>query len=156
MAKKPRALTPRQLAFVDAYMRSGNATQAYAEVYGRSDKVSNVLGSKALANVGIAAEIADRKRDSLKRAQIDTAWVVKQLVKNVRKASAAIPVLDKQGEPTGEYRYDGATVNGALSMLAKYTGGFAERHTFTVERLAQMTDAELEQVAQGKLLPGGG
>jgi len=39
----------------------------------------------------------------------------------------AVPVLDKQGEPTGEYTYQGAVANRALELIGKHLGMFIDR-----------------------------
>jgi hypothetical protein len=39
----------------------------------------------------------------------------------------AEPVRDKDGNPTGEYRYDGAVANKALELLGRHLGMFADK-----------------------------
>jgi hypothetical protein len=41
------------------------------------------------------------------------------LVSLYRRAAQAEPVLDRKGEPTGEYRFDGPTARGCLELLGK-------------------------------------
>jgi hypothetical protein len=51
----------------------------------------------------------------------------------------AVPVLDKEGNPTGEYQYNGFVANKALELLGREIGMFVERHEVTLaERLTQM------------------
>jgi phage terminase small subunit len=44
-----------------------------------------------------------------------------------KKCRADVPVLDKRGQPTGEYRFDSAGANRALELIGKHLGMFKER-----------------------------
>ncbi len=59
--QKQKTLRPRQLAFVAAYLRCWNASQAYRESGGKG-KNANVHGARMMANDSIRAEI-DRVLD---------------------------------------------------------------------------------------------
>ena len=49
------------------------------------------------------------------------------------------PVLDKDGNPTGEYQYNGFVANKALELLGREIGMFVERHELTLaQRLTEM------------------
>jgi phage terminase small subunit len=49
-------------------------------------------------------------------------------MENAERALQHIPVLDRHGKPTGEYRYDGSVANRALELLGKQQGMFIDRH----------------------------
>lgn len=49
----------------------------------------------------------------------------------------AAPVTDRDGMPTGEYRYDGSVANRALELLGKELGMFIDRSK--VDLSAKMT-----------------
>jgi phage terminase small subunit len=51
-------------------------------------------------------------------------WVIERLVENVERAMQAVPVLDHEGEATGEYSYQGNVANKALELLGKEIGMF--------------------------------
>jgi hypothetical protein len=117
-------LTPKQQQFVAEYLVDSNATLAAIRA-GYSRRTSQAQGSRLLTNLDVAAAI----KGLLTRAQIDADWVQARLVENVERAMQAIPVLDRRGEPIGEYVYDGAVANSALALLAKRTGGFDHGNT---------------------------
>lgn len=52
-------LTPKQKAFADAYIETGNQTEA-ARRAGYSEKSAKVLGCNALTNVNVSAYIKER------------------------------------------------------------------------------------------------
>lgn len=77
------------------------------------------------ANVAKVAEKADER---LTEKGIATReWIIERLVENANRAMQAVAVLDSNGEPTGEYRYDGAVANKALELLGKERGMFVDR-----------------------------
>jgi hypothetical protein len=60
-------------------------------------------------------------------------------------------VLDKEGKPTGEYRYDGSVANRALELLGKQQGLFIDRHEVgQPNEFANWTDEELEAFIKGE------
>src|SRR5271166_2876456 len=61
------------------------------------------------------------------RLSIDREWVLRKLKENVTRALQERPVLDSSGKPTGEYRYDGPTVNRALELIGKEFRMFVDR-----------------------------
>ena len=54
-------------------------------------------------------------------------WILTQLVELYRRASRSVAVLDRRGEPTGEYRFDGATAARCLELLGNQAGMFGKR-----------------------------
>lgn len=56
------------------------------------------------------------------RAGLNRAWLIAQTVALLERASSAVPVLDRKGVPTGEYRFDGPTAANCLKMLAEWNG----------------------------------
>ena len=67
----------------------------------------------------------------------------------------AAPVLDRDGEPTGEYQYQGQAANRALELLGKELGMFVERKQVDIPgQLAQLSDAQIAalfaEVASGE------
>ena len=85
--------------------------------------------------IGIEAEL---RGNSLARAEIDREWVLRGLKENIHRASQVKPVLNRQGEPTGQYKYEPGAVNRGYELVGKELGMFVER--FSMESL----DATLE------------
>jgi hypothetical protein len=50
---------------------------------------------------------------------LSRSWLLGQWVALYKRAAAAEPVYDRQGRPTGEYRFDGATAAKALTALGE-------------------------------------
>ena len=64
-----------------------------------------------------------------------------KLIENVRRAMAEVPVLDRQGIETGEYRYNGTVANRALELLGKHQSMFTDR-TVVSGNSAELIQAE--------------
>lgn len=78
---------------------------------------------------------------------IDREWVMGLLKENAERALQRVAVKDSEGNPTGEYKYDGAVANRALELLGKEMGMFIDRKEIGGPGdFARMNDAELDAV----------
>lgn len=123
-------LTPKQQQAVEEYLVDFNQTQAVIRA-GYSAKTAAQIASRLFSLVKVQDALAARIEQRAEHTEIDQDWVIAKLVENVNRAMQAVPVLDRDGEPTGEYTYQGAVANKALELLGRHTGGFTERHEVT-------------------------
>jgi phage terminase small subunit len=72
-----KGLKPRQIAFIDEYMKDRNATQAYIRA-GYSEKGAQQSSAKLLLNAVVSAEIARRVEEYSRLAGIDKVWVLER------------------------------------------------------------------------------
>lgn len=70
---------------------------------------------------------AEKVQETLEEAKVDKAWVLQRLIQNVDTAQQAVPVLDREGKPTGEYQQNLSAANRALELLGKELGMFVDR-----------------------------
>ncbi len=141
-------LTPKQQAFVHEYLVDLNATGA-ARRAGYSPNGAEVAGHRLLRNAKVAAQIDKALQERVERTEITADWVITKLVENVGRAMQAKPVTDRQGTPTGEYRYDGAVANQALRHLGQHLGMFKDRLELKVdvlERLASLPVSKMKEL----------
>jgi phage terminase small subunit len=147
-------LTAKQALFVQEYLIDGNATGA-AERAGYSDPG---YGRQLIAfsNVRDAIQEAQAKRSE--RIGKDGDWVVERLIENAQRAMQAVPVLDKEGNPTGEWTYQGNVANKALELLARHFGALDPRMKLSglpkVERAGdavKVMGTITEKVASGEI-----
>lgn len=122
----PRPLTPRQSLFVAEYLVDLNGTQAAIRA-GYSQKSAGRFAQELLAKTHIAEAVTAARGKREKSTEVNAAWVLERLRENVDRAMQAEPVLDKLGNETGEYAYQGSVANRALELLGKHHGLFAER-----------------------------
>ncbi len=128
-------MTPKKRLFVDEYLVDRNATQAATRA-GYSPKTARAQGSRLLLDVDILAAIAKSETARQKRTEVTQDYVVTRLRENVERAMQVEAVRDKEGNETGEYRYEGSVANGALTLLGKHLGMFVERAEVNVSNLA--------------------
>ena len=112
MAKIPTytdlGLSPQVYQFVTGFLESNNQTRAYMDIHPNSNyQTASVQAHRLLKKPKIQKAIA-----SLMGDVIDTNWVVRRLVRNIE---------------TGQRQENVAGTTGALALMAKYTGGFADR-----------------------------
>lgn len=90
-----------------------------------------------------AREIVNQKSLALAvdNSAISKTWVIDMLKENVERAMAVKPVLDRDGNETGTYEWNGHVANKALELLGREIGMFVERHELTLaEKLADMPE----------------
>jgi len=134
LSNKPKTgLTELQEMFCEEYVVDFMLAAAVARAHKDCDLPLPVSPSPgAIARKWMKkAEVKDRicaLRDQVSHdTGVDTCWVVEKLVENVGRAMQSNPVLDKDGNETGEYRYEGGVANQALAQLGKHTGGFVDK-----------------------------
>lgn len=148
-------LNKKQEDFCQFYLKEPNGTQAAIKA-GYADGSADVTASRLLRNASVLARIAELRGEVNKVAVVDAAYVLTRLRENVERAMTAEPVRDSDGEPTGEYRYDGSVANKALELLGKHLGLFRDKvevsgpdgGPITVEEVIVRTRAEAAALAQ--------
>lgn len=122
--------------FAQAYVHgknAGNATKCYAEIYGT--KAARQTAYKLLHRADIVTRLAELRQqiEDLEREANEAAaeklgitrvWVLEQLRENVERAMQVKAVLDEDGKPIGQYKYEGAVANKALELLGRHLGMF--------------------------------
>lgn len=116
-------MTDQQKAFADEYCKHFNATKAAISV-GYSETSARSKASQMLAMDAIASYIEDKLSVISKEAEVDAIWVMKRFKTISDRCMQDVPVLDGNGEPTGEYRFDSSGANKATECLGKIVGAF--------------------------------
>ena len=83
--------------------------------------------ARLTANDSIQKRVAEIQDKAAETAEVNKAWIMERLKETVERAMQAAPVLDREGNPTGEYKYPGNTAIKALELLGKELGMFAQR-----------------------------
>lgn len=130
MPKTKQGLTPKQEKFAQKYVELGNATEAYRIAYNKPDSpVSFVTprASRLLAGGKVLARVKELQERIVEKHQVTVDFVMEGLKRNLVRAMQEEEVLDRQGNPTGMYVYQGAVANRALELLGKQIGMFVDR-----------------------------
>ncbi len=119
-------LTDKQERFVQEYMIDLNATQAAIRA-GYSERTAQEQGSRLLLKVMVQEAIQEQQKRISEKLEINAEWVIQRLKENFEKAIQAEPVRDKDGNPIGEFTYNGSVANRSLELIGKHIGMFKER-----------------------------
>jgi len=77
-----RPLTPKQLKFIERYLATGNATQAYVDAgYRARGKSAGNSASRLLENDGIKAAIVGHRAAAEKSCGLTAEWVLREMQK---------------------------------------------------------------------------
>ena len=134
---------PAYKAYIDAGFAKAGAAQSASRLLknqraGIRERVAEILQEREQID-------AEGTKLAIARTAIDKEWVIERLRENVERAMQAQPVLDRAGNPTGSYVYNGAAANRALELLGKELGMFIEkRETKVVDEFDNMTDEQVE------------
>ena len=85
--------------------------------------------------------------NAILKTGLDREWVISRLMQNVERCMQAEPVLDKEGKPTGEYRFDSTGANNALRMLGDTMGLFKPAEKKPEDDYANLSDDDLKRIA---------
>ena len=116
---------PAYQAYIDAGFAKVGAAQSASRLLknqraGIRERVAEILQEREQID-------AEGTKLAIERTAIDKEWVIERLRENVERAMQARPVIDRAGNPTGSYVYNGAAANRALELLGKELGMFIER-----------------------------
>lgn len=125
MAKKG-GLTPKQEAFVREYLIDLNATQAAIRA-GYSRKTAQEQGAANLSKPIIRAAIDSELANRAKRTEITADWVLETIRDTVVRCQQGEPVKDREGKPTGEWKFDSNAVLKGCELLGKHLALFKDR-----------------------------
>ena len=123
MAINHNELTSKQAAFVNEFMIDLNGSQAAIRA-GYSKKTARSIAAENLTKPAIIAALQTAMDERADRTEVSQDWVLLRLVENVERSMQAVQVLDRKGEPTGEYQYEGAVANRGLELIGKHIGMF--------------------------------
>lgn len=116
-------LNEKQKMFCNEYIVDFNGTQAAIRA-GYSKKTANRIASENLSKLDIQEYIKELIDNRNKRTQITQDEVVADIIKVKNRCMQNEPILDKDGNETGVYKFDAQGANKALDMLMKHTGGY--------------------------------
>lgn len=123
-------LTRKQQRFVDEYLIDLNATQAAIRA-GYAPKRADAMGYENLRKPDIAAAIQASMAMRAQRTEITQDYVLKTIRDTVERCAQAEPVLDRDGCPTGEYKFDASAVLKGAELLGKHLKMFTDKTEVT-------------------------
>lgn len=86
-------------------------------------------------------------KNAILKTGLDREWVISRLMSVVERSMQAEPVLDREGSPTGEYKFDAPSANQALRMLGDTMGLFKPAEKQAGDEYANLSDDDLRRIA---------
>jgi len=119
-------LTVKQSMFIKEYLIDKNATQAAIRA-GYSVKTAEVIGYENL-NKPYIRDIIDAELNKMsEKLGLDAEWVLKRLKLISDRCIQGEPVIDKEGNETGEYKFDSTGANKATELIGKHLKLFTDK-----------------------------
>ena len=114
-------LNEKQKQFCEEYIIDLNGTQAAIRA-GYSEKTANRIASELLSKLDIQEYICELKNKRSERVKYSQDELMRDILEVKNRCLQANPVLDKEGNETGVWKFDSNGANKALDMLAKHVG----------------------------------
>jgi phage terminase small subunit len=113
--------------FAHLVTKGESPARAYV-LCGYSEHGALQSGNRLLRKADVAARAEELKaavsERQVEKMAVDRAWVMAKLTENVQRAMQVELVQDREGNPTGQYIYQGGVANRALELLGKELGMF--------------------------------
>lgn len=116
----------RRMRFIDAFLEEPNATKAALKA-GFAAPSAHVTGGRLLRHPLVIAALEERRAALREAAGIDAQWVVQRLRLISDRCIQGEPVIDREGNQTGEWKFDAAGANKATELLGKTLGIFRDK-----------------------------
>ena len=114
-------MNDKQKQFCEEYIIDLNGTQAAIRA-GYSEKTANRIASELLSKLDIQEYIQNIKNKRSERVKYSQDELMRDILEVKNRCLQANPVLDKEGNETGIWKFDSNGANKALDMLAKHVG----------------------------------
>ena len=116
-------LNEKQKQFCEEYIIDLNGTQAAIRA-GYSKKTARAIANELLTKLDIQEYICVLKNKRSERVKYSQDELMRDILEVKNRCMQANPVLDKEGNETGVWKFDSNGANKALDMLMKHTGGY--------------------------------
>ena len=114
-------LNEKQKQFCEEYIIDLNGTQAAIRA-GYSKKTARAIANELLTKLDIQEYICELKNKRSERVKYSQDELMRDILEVKNRCMQANPVLDKEGNETGIWKFDSNGANKALDMLAKHVG----------------------------------
>ena len=121
--------------FAQELAKGKTADQAYVDAGYRQNSGNAVTlkGKQSISNrVRELLEARDRMHaqstaKAVERASLTKEWIIAGLMENAERALQAVQAKNANGDPVGDFKYEGSVANRAFELLGKELGMFIDR-----------------------------
>lgn len=116
-------MTDQKKRFCDRYFETLNGSQS-AIYAGYSEKTARQIAHNLLQEDEVEEYLQSLRAEAAEKSGINRDWIMDRFKHISDSCVQAVPVLDHEGLPTGEYKFDSSGANKATEMLGKILGVF--------------------------------
>lgn len=91
-------------------------------------------------------DVVDAAQEVITKVAVDKDWIRDRLAQIVERCMQAEPVLDREGNRTGEYTFQAPAAIRALELLGKDMGMFVERKEVLHGNIETLSDERLREL----------
>lgn len=129
----------RPMLFAKEYIKDLNATQAAIRA-GYSPKTAKQQGQRLLTRDDVQGYVQKEMDKRSKRAGLTADDVLRDIKEIKARCMQAVPVLDRNGMETGEYKFDATNALKACELEGKHLKLFTDKHEITGKDGAPLVD----------------
>lgn len=133
-------LTQKQGNFVREFLIDRNATQAAIRA-GYSENSAGVIGHENLTKPEIKKHLDIAIEERAERTKIDADFVLQGITRVTQRCEQAEPVLDREGNETGEYTFQAGAALKGYELLGRHLKMFTDKQEIAVTNLADVVAA---------------
>ena len=119
-------MTPKQRRFVEEYLVDLNATQAAIRAR-YSERTAQEQGSRLLSKAMVQTAVAKAMAERSRRTKITSDYVLAGLQEIAERTMQRVPVLDRLGNKSGQWRFNAGAATRAFELMGKHLGMFATK-----------------------------
>lgn len=131
----PVLSNPKWELFAQELAKGTTAEKSY-EIAGYKPNRGNAVTLKQNESISerVVELLAEREKmhgqataKAVERVALTKEWILGKLIDNAERALQAQQAKDAEGQPIGDFKYEGSVANRALELLGKELGMFVDR-----------------------------
>ena len=137
---------PKHELYANAYVQTFNRKQSVIAC-GVDPAVSSVndIGFRMARRPEVKQRIKTLLAERVEEIAVNEDWIILRLAQIVERSMENEAILNRDGEETGEFKFDGRNANRALELIGNYLGMFKQKDAQTAGQVIINLDYGLNE-----------